>query len=172
MKSKNLRFFGPENHKSEICEPKNYIFGNQDDFLMKRGNIRAQISLEFLIVVGFAFLMTIPLIILFYQQSESLNTDITASQMDKVASEIRDAADEVYYLGSPSKKTVALYFPEGIQSISFTNNKMIFLVDAPGDDYQLVKWTAANLTGSIQTHKGIHHVTAESFDSYVQITDS
>ena len=65
-------------------------------------------------VVGFAFLMTIPLIIIFYQQSETLDTEITASQIDKVASEIRDAADEVYYLGAPSKKTS---YPAEIQNI-------------------------------------------------------
>ncbi|KYK26816.1 hypothetical protein AYK26_04485 [Euryarchaeota archaeon SM23-78] len=32
-KSKNFQFFGPENHKSKICESKNYIFGNIKYFL-------------------------------------------------------------------------------------------------------------------------------------------
>ena len=137
--------------------------------MKKRGKSKAQISLEFLLVVGFAFLMTIPLIIIFYQQSETLDTEITSSQIDKVASEIRDAADEVYYLGTPSKKTVTIYMPEGVQSITLTGNKIVFVVDSPSGDYELVKWSSANLTGSVQTHRGIHHVSVEAFDTYVDI---
>ena len=141
--------------------------------MKKRGEskTKAQLSMEFLIIVGFAFFMTIPLIIIFYQQSESINNDITASQVDKVASEIRDAADEVFYLGAPSKKTVTVYLPEGVQSISITGDKIVFLVDSPSGDYEVVKWSATNLTGSIQNYKGIHHVSVEAFDTYVRITD-
>ena len=139
--------------------------------MKKRGNTQAQISIEFLIVVGIAFLMTIPLILIFYQQSANLNTEITSSQVDKVASEIRDAADEVYYLGSPSKKTVSIYMPEGVQSVSVVNDKIIFFVDSAEGDYEVVKWTVANLTGSIESHRGIHHVSVEAYDTYVDIND-
>ncbi|MBW2990350.1 hypothetical protein KY348_01455 [Candidatus Woesearchaeota archaeon] len=137
--------------------------------MKKRGNIKSQISIEFLIVVGIAFLMTIPLILIFYQQSSTLNTDITSSQVEKVASEIRDAADEVYYLGPPSKKTISIYMPEDVQSVSINNNKIIFLVDSPIGDYQVVKWTVANLSGTMASHTGIHHVTVEAYDTYVDI---
>jgi len=139
--------------------------------MKKRGKSKAQVSLEFLLVVGFTFLMSIPLIILFYQQSETFNTEIGASQVNKVASEIRDAADEVYYLGSPSKRTVTIYMPEGVQNISISGNNIIFSVDSPSGVYELVKWSAANLTGSIQNYKGIHHISVEAHDTYVSITD-
>lgn len=139
--------------------------------MKKRGKSKAQVSMEFLLVVGFAFLMTVPLIIIFYQQSETLSTEISASQINKVAGEIRDAADEVYYLGSPSKKTVTVYMPEGVQSISIGGNKIVFTVESPSGDYELVKWSAANLTGSIQTYNGIHYVSVESHNTYVSISD-
>ncbi len=139
--------------------------------MKKRGNTRAQVSMEFLIVVGFAFLMTIPLFILFYRQSETINTEVTASQIDKVASEIRDAVDEVYYLGSPSKKTITVYIPKGVQSITLNDNYITFLVDAPGGDYEIVKWTAGNVSGSIDTFKGIHHISAESLGNEVMISE-
>jgi len=131
--------------------------------MKKRGKGKAQVSIEFLLVVGFAFLMTVPLIIIFYQQSQNINTEVSASQVDKVASEIRDAADEVYYLGSPSKKTITLYVPEGVKDIQLHNNSIVFVVDSPGTDYEVVKWTVANLTGSLKNYYGIHHVSAESY---------
>jgi uncharacterized protein (UPF0333 family) len=136
--------------------------------MKKRGRIkeqgRAQISMEFLMVVGFAFLMTVPLVIIFYQQSQNLTTEVSASQVDKIASEIRDAADEVYYLGTPSKKTITVFMPETIKSIIIDNTtKIIFWVDSPNGDYEVVKWTVANLTGSLMNYSGIHHISAESY---------
>ena len=138
---------------------------------MRKRGVKGQFSMEFLIVLGFAFLMTIPLIALFYQQSDNLNKDISGSQIDKVASEIRDAADEVFYLGSPSKKTITVYIPKEVDVITIVNNTIIFAVTSSGNDYEVVKWSSANLTGSITPSVGIHHVSAESYDNYVQISD-
>ena len=131
--------------------------------MKKRGHGKAQVSIEFLLVIGFAFLMTVPLVIIFYQQSQNINTEVSASQVDKVASEIRDAADEVYYLGSPSKKTITLYMPEGINGVQIQNNSIVFLVNSPGNDYEIVKWTVPCLTGSLENFYGIHHVSTESY---------
>lgn len=139
--------------------------------MKKRGMRKSQVAMEFLIVMTFAFLMTIPLIILFYKQSEDLNRDITASQIDKIASEIRDTADEVYYLGSPSKKTISVFMPESVESITIGGKKIVFTIDAPGADYELVKWSVANLTGSIQTYSGIHQISVEANENSVAIND-
>lgn len=122
-------------------------------------------------VVGLAMMMTLPLIVLFYQQTENLNTGIIDSQVDKVASEIRDAADEVYYLGHPSKKTVTVFFPEGINSILIYNTSIVFLVESVNGDYEVVKWSVANLSGTLQTYPGIHHVVVEAQSGYVSISD-
>jgi len=141
--------------------------------MKKRGSLKAQVSIEFLIIIGFAFMMTIPLVILFYQQSESINIEVTSSQVDKIASEIRDSADEVYYLGSPSKKTLTVYIPEGVNNITIRNNTIIFIVESASGDYEMVKWTAANLTGTLQNDKGdnegIRCVAAQAYDDYVNL---
>jgi len=140
--------------------------------MKKRGNIsqqvKAQVSLEFLMVVGFAFLLTIPLIILFYQQTDNINTEVTASQLDKIASEIRDSADEVYYLGTPSKKTITVYMPDSVKSIDFNENRVEFWVESSSGDYQLVKWLAANITAdsSMGISEGIHKISVESVETF------
>jgi len=145
--------------------------------MKKRGakaQLKAQVSLEFLMIIGIALMMTFPLIIIFFQQQENIQTEIGASQIDKVASEIRDAADEVYYLGAPSKKTVTVYMPEGVNGIEISSNRMVFTVEAPGNDYELVKWSVANFTGSsssLQTYAGVHHISVQAYDNYVEITD-
>ena len=144
--------------------------------MKKRGSFKAQVSMEFLLVVGFAFLMTIPLIVIFYQQSQSINTEVSASQVDKVASEARDAADEVYYMGAPSKKSISIFMPEGVNSVSFTNNtggaSITFNVNSPDGDYEVVKWVASKtLSGSIGNFEGIHCIAAFACETYVSIID-
>lgn len=129
--------------------------------------------MEFLMIVGIALLMTLPLIIIFFQQSENLNTEISASQLDKIANELRDAADEVYYLGAPSMKTLTIYLPEGVKSITIKDNKIVFKIESPGEDYELVKWSVANFTSdsNLKTYQGIHHVSVQAYDTGVKISD-
>ncbi|MBN1793147.1 hypothetical protein JW826_05680 [Candidatus Woesearchaeota archaeon] len=133
----------------------------------------AQVSLEFLLVVGFAMLMSLPLIFVFYKQSETLNTEIAGSQVEKVASEIRDAADEVYYLGAPSKKTLTVYMPKNINAISILGSSIAFNVSTPGGIQEIVRWSAANFSSmsTVSTGSGIKHIMVEARTFDVLITD-
>jgi uncharacterized protein (UPF0333 family) len=124
----------------------------------------AQVSIEFLFVVGFAFIISAGLAYVFIVQSENINIGITSAQVDKITSEIRDASDEVYYLGSPSKKTLTLYFPQGIEAITFYETSIIFNISSPNGNYEVVKWASSNFSSNsiVTTGTGIHHVTVEA----------
>jgi len=150
--------------------------------MVKKRGLKAQSSVEFLLIVGFAMMMILPLVVIFFEQSENLNTGISSSQTDKISSDIVDAADEVYYLGAPSKKTLSLYFPDSIKSAEVSGHSLIFNVDSPNGDYEVVKWSVTNLTGSVRSFPGVHRISVESavgYDggnnvsyNYVIITDS
>jgi uncharacterized protein (UPF0333 family) len=140
----------------------------------KKGNfMKGQVSIEFLIIVGFAMLISIPLIYIFYIQSESVNSEITSAQVDKIASEVRDAADEVYYLGSPSKKTVTVYMPDSVKSITLIGTTIIFNVSTSQGRYEVVKWSVANFSSSsqIEAKSGIRHISVEAQAYDVLVTD-
>lgn len=121
-----------------------------------------QVSLEYLLITGFAFMFSIPMIIVFYSQSHQLNEDVTASQADRIASEIVEAADEVYYLGEPSKKTIRVYMPQGVESVTTNGKDFIIRVQSSAGEYEVVKSSAANLSGSLGTFSGIHVVEVEA----------
>ena len=135
---------------------------------------RAQVSIEFLLIVGFALLLSFPLMYIFYRQSESLNTEIAGTQVDKIASEIRDAADEVYYLGSPSKKTITVFVPEQVTAVTLLGNSIIFNVSSASGKYEVVKWSAANFSGasSISANPGIKRITLEAQTYDILVSDS
>jgi uncharacterized protein (UPF0333 family) len=130
-----------------------------------------QVSLEYLMITAFAFLFTIPLLGLFYTQSQRMQQDVTTTQVDRVASELADAADEVYYLGEPSKKTLKLYMPRNVEDIQLGDQKLVFKVRREGYTTDVVKDTAANLTGSVETFEGIHVITVQAEDDGVTFTE-
>jgi len=123
---------------------------------------RGQVSIEYLLITAFAFFFILPIIIVFYTQSHNLNEEITDSQIDKIASEIVDAANEVFYLGEPSKKTLVVYMPQRVKSITLIENRIEFNVSSRAGVYQIVKWSVTNITGTLPTFSGIHRIEIEA----------
>ena len=90
---------------------------------------KGQVAIEYLIITAFAFLFTLPIIALFYSQSHELNEGISSSQAERIASEIVDAANQVYYLGQPSKKTILFYMPKNVQQVSIQEKSIVIIME-------------------------------------------
>jgi uncharacterized protein (UPF0333 family) len=145
---------------------------------VKRGRLLgaasgAQVSIEFLLIFGFALLLSLPLVFIFFKQGESVNSEITNSQVDRIASEVRDAADEVYYLGKPSRKTITVNMPGSVDAVTFAGNAIIFNVTTQMGRYEVVKWSAANFSASstIAAKSGIRHIVVEAEAFQVRVSD-
>ncbi len=136
---------------------------------MLKKEVKGQVSLEYLLITGFAFLFIAPLIAVFYSQSQSLNEDVQKSQAERVASAITEAANQVYYLGEPSKKSLLVYMPQGVESVTINQNYVSFKLSSLAGSYEVVKWSDANLTGSIATFAGLHKVEVKATSLGVEI---
>jgi hypothetical protein len=132
---------------------------------------KAQVSIEYLIIFGIAFMMTFPLIIIYAKQITNIQADVTNAQIFRVSSKISDYAEEVYYAGEPSQRTLIISFPEGITSVTLNNTLIIFNVTTADLNYVVVKETSANLTGSIRSFSGQHVIAFKAEKNYVNITD-
>ena len=95
---------------------------------LKRLKSRAQIAMEYLIIIGFVAVITLPLVVIFQTHSRETSEDITATQVYQISKRIADAAETVYYLGEPSRVTLKAYFPSEINSIVLGNNEIVFKV--------------------------------------------
>lgn len=136
-----------------------------------RINSRAQVSMEYLIIFGIAFAMTIPLIIIYARQTGNMQADVTQMQIYKAASKISDYAEQVYYMGEPSQRTLYINFPAGINEVRLNGTMIIFNVTTTDLSYQVVKETAANVTGNIKSFEGQHILTFIAQTNVVSITD-
>ncbi|MBU1975681.1 MAG: hypothetical protein KKG59_04725 [Nanoarchaeota archaeon] len=129
---------------------------------------RAQVSVEYIMVVGFAFLMLIPLIILYYDSSNTLNEQITLSQVDKISSEIVAASDQVYFQGPPTTKTFKVFMPDNVKEIILQDNYVQI------NTYTITgtpRSSVANLTGTLGTYGGLHIIKIMAISGGVEISD-
>ncbi|MBI5149137.1 hypothetical protein HZA33_05655 [Candidatus Pacearchaeota archaeon] len=131
---------------------------------------RGQVSIEYMVIVGFTTAILAALIAIAYFYSSESKTEITANQIDAAARQIIDNARSVYYAGSPAKTTLDLTFPDGIKEITITPSLLTFIITIHGTDTTLSYTSKVNLTGSISPSPGLRHVSIEAKDGSVQIS--
>src|SRR3989344_8898959 len=94
-------------------------------FKQKRG----QISVEYLIVIGFVVFLVISILGIATYYAASIRDRIKINQLDNFANKVVSNAEVVYFAGEPSKTTVTAHLPGGVESIEFENdNGIIFIV--------------------------------------------
>ena len=125
-----------------------------------------------MLVIGFATLMTLPLLLIYYTSISDSNESVATSQALQVARRIVDASESVYYLGSPSQTTVKLNFPDRIYTTNLSNYELIFKIKTKNGITDIVQVSAVNLSGSLPTSQGIHVITVSAQNGYVQITSN
>ncbi|MBC8494872.1 hypothetical protein H8D36_01835 [archaeon] len=131
--------------------------------------MKGQVSVEFLIIMAFAFILIIPVLILFLIETNNINQDVTAAQVNKLADELLDAVDNVYYLGAPTQKTLNIYIPDYVEEAMFVGNQIRFNVSPGAFSYIIVRAAATNITGSLNTNNGMHSIKITAVDETVNI---
>ena len=79
---------------------------------------RAQISFEYLIIVGLAILIIVPALFFFLSFTSGGEDAVTHSRVGEIGTEMIRSTNDVYALGRHSWLTLDLILPEEIESIS------------------------------------------------------
>jgi hypothetical protein len=93
-----------------------------------------------------------------------------ASQLSKIAKEVVDAAEEVYYLGEPSQVSMRLYIPERLQSTSIAGRQLVLVMKTTNGPAEIVETSAVNISGSFPLSEGVYVVTVRAMDGYANIS--
>ncbi len=132
---------------------------------------KAQVSMEYLIIVGFVAAITIPLILIFTTHSTEIEEHIISNQANYIASKIVDSAESVYYLGESSKVTFRVQIPRKINAVSIGNNEVVFYVKKHNGIDEVVKYSNVPINGSISSEAGIHDIVVESQGDLVWVSN-
>lgn len=137
------------------------------------GNSRkAQVSVEYLITIGFVTVALIPLLLVYYNYTLDSTDDVVATQLNKLAKEIVDASEQVYFLGQPSQTTLNLYIPGDVESVSLANFEISFNLSTNLGVTEIYQTSQVNISGDLPTKKGVYSVTIRALEGYVNVSYS
>lgn len=128
--------------------------------------------MEYLAVFSVAFLMIMPMIVIYMTQSNNLKQKVVNAQVEKASSTIIDTAEEVHYMGPPTQKTIRVSFPAGITGIDIYQTVLRFNVSLGETQYSIVKEAVTNLTGSLRKEPGPHKLVIKAEETGINIEDS
>lgn len=131
----------------------------------------AQVSMEYMMVVGFSLLMIIPIISIYGIERQSINNQVNAKQAGNIAKKIVDSAETVYYLGKPAKTTLKVYMPNNVEEIIISNQEIVFKVRFGKLVSDVVGTSQVNLTGNLSITHGIQYIDIAADEYVVNITN-
>ena len=134
--------------------------------------LKSQVSVEYMFIMGFATIIIIPLLVIYYTYSADTNDAVASNQALQIARGIVDSSESVYYLGKPSQTTLKLNFPDNIKSINLSNREVVFKMKSQQGITEIVQVSSVNMSGTLPVTSGIHVVTIKAQNGYVEITSN
>jgi len=133
-------------------------------------NFLAQAGMEYMIILAFVTLAIISVLILASVYSGQIKDRIKLNQVENFATQLIHSSESVFFAGEPSKATVRLYLPEGVESVEITTDLIIITVGVSSGENKRGYDSRVPLNGTISSGEGIKKLTLEAKDDYVLIS--
>ena len=156
---------------------------------------KAQISVEYLIIIGISLAILIPGGYFFYNYSKSSNEGTIRSQVANIGSTMITTAESIYGLADGSMVTVDFKYPKNIREVYFLDGReLIIKYELSSGMNEAVFFSKINLTGNyvypsraacaaipcsdstitnnLDTAQGSHRLKFESRTNYILITQA
>ena len=119
---------------------------------------KGQISVEYLVIVGFITFIVIGILGIGLVYSESIKDRIKISQMSNYANKVISTSESVFYSGEPSKSTISVYLPEGIKEIEIIENNLIISIQTSSGITKTSFSSNVPISGTLSTSFGIKKI--------------
>ena len=131
---------------------------------------RCQASMEYVIIVGFVVVITIPLILIYYNYTDRTNDTIITNQAEQIMRKVVDAAESVYFLGEPSQTVLKVYVPNYIKQAVVSGKEIYYVVDTGSMKFDVSQVSSVNITGSLPITPGIHFIIIKAIGNGVDVS--
>ena len=141
------------------------MFLDKNKLFSKKG----QISIEYMSIVGIVTFLVIALFALSQYYVGEVKTTVNSNQADQIAKLIVENAEIVYYHGEPSKVTLNVQMPKGIEEIDIYENEISFTLTRGDRTIDIFYPSSVPMQGNISTTQGARSITIEASGGYVWI---
>ncbi|MCD6403329.1 MAG: hypothetical protein J7K98_03290 [Candidatus Aenigmarchaeota archaeon] len=119
--------------------------------------MKSQVSVEYVLILGVAFLILIPFILQGNISLEYLKDSMRVSFTKNSVESLGQAADMVFSQGPPAKIVQRVYIPKGIEEILIHDHEINFrVILSNGETTDVYYITKGNVIGSLPTSPGYY----------------
>lgn len=111
--------------------------------------MKAQIAVEYLIIVGVALMILLPMSLYLNQSLMGYRDDTKLSKAWNTVKKLGQNADWVHSQGPPAKVTVEIYVPEDVEEVSLDNKMILYRVRTSAGISDVFYDTVPDLNGSL-----------------------
>ena len=130
---------------------------------------RSQISVEYMMIIGFATLITIPLVLIYHSFVQDSSDEIISTQVQQIAQKIAHTAESVYYLGEPSQATLNINMPDMVVDVNLSAGyEIVFKIMTGSGTADIVQGSSVNITGSLPVNKSAYAITLAAKSGHVE----
>jgi len=129
-----------------------------------------QVSMEYLIIIGFVTFAAISIILIAFFYSGIARDRIVLSQVEVFAKKITNSAESVFYAGEPSQVQISVYLPRQISSIEILNYDIIITTSTSSGIVKQAFSSKVKLEGFITSTEGIKRLTLKASQDKVTIS--
>lgn len=128
---------------------------------------KAQVGIEYIIIFGFLTFVLITIMSIAFFYSSGIKDRLKTAQVNNYANKIIATSETVFYYGNPSKATIRVYLPEGIQNIEFHAEGLIIETQLNSGISRNLYATDIQLQGNLSKSPGIQNVEIIAYDDRV-----
>ena len=130
---------------------------------------KSQISIEYVIIVGFASFVLIMVLGLALVFSGAIKDRIKLIQVNNFANKILSTSESVFFYGEPSKATISAYLPDGVINITLLGNTLFIETQTSTGIEKYGFAGKVPITGDITTTSGIKRLEFIAEETRVSI---
>lgn len=134
-------------------------------------NSKGQIAFEAVIIIGFVFLLLIPLLYMLFSQSVDIQDEFRTLEVTRAMDTLTSTISTVGVIGPNGTAIVDITLPDNIQNISIgatspqaSSHEIFMTVGTSLGTVDIVRVMPYNVSGSISTTSGMHRIVITYYD--------
>ncbi len=131
---------------------------------MKRGavGIRAQVAIEYIILIGVLLVFLIPTVQYSLQQA---SFQVKYTQIDSAVRRLSKAADAVHAIGPGAQEVAVITLPTGVQSFIIHDHTIGIEAPIAGQPNEISMYTTGIVSGTLPTNPGTYRVLISTLEN-------
>jgi len=126
--------------------------------------MKAQVAVEYLIIIGVAMMILLPLSLYLNQTLMGYKDDTKLSKGWNTVRELGQNADWVHSQGPPAKVTVEIYVPEDVVEVSLDNNMILYRVRTLAGITEVYYDTVPALNGTLPDKSQYYYISVTAIN--------